>query len=85
MKLRQKRWLDNTIASGDWKAINSFRRKSKAQHLAINALHCQDENTRAETLAEYIQAVRLVDDMFSVVNAGSLGLVARFFFKSAVW
>ena len=58
VKSDKARWLDNAIASGDWKAINSLRRKPKSQHLVIDALHGQDENTRAETLAEYFESVQ---------------------------
>ena len=58
VKSDKARWLDNAIASGNWKTINSLRRKPKSQHLAIDALHGQDENTRAETLAEYFESVQ---------------------------
>ena len=38
--------------------MNLLRRKPKSQHLAIDALHGQAENTRAETFAEYFAIVQ---------------------------
>ena len=54
----QTKRVGSTMPSGKLKTIKSFRRKPKSQHLAIDALHDQDENTRAELFPTYFKMIQ---------------------------